>query len=287
MASAPLRFAVEALALVALGVALVVADLDLTVFAIVMAVGWVVVATLERTVLQPNAAPFRRAAPSDDEPLPLHEAERGRPAPSEAAPDVAPAPAAETSDELEPVEAAAGEPESQPDEQDPSGSEAEEAPVAEAVDAQVAAPVELPPAPVGEVAAEPAPEEEHEPAAELEREPDVQPETEPQREPEAGEAAPRPLLVEAPPAREPPPPEEPPSRPAVVDLPLRGARGWNLWDLERRARERAGIDPAREEEWAALFVHLREYASPDGMLPPEFDELVRESFAELLAAGRG
>ena len=96
-------------------------------------------------------------------------------------------------------------------------------------------------------------------------------------------------LVEVPPLEPEPPvaePEPAPARSTVVELPFRGPREWNLWDLERRARDRAGQDPFRDEEWAALFVNLREYATPDGMLPPEFDELVRESFNELLLAGR-
>ncbi len=72
----------------------------------------------------------------------------------------------------------------------------------------------------------------------------------------------------------------------MTELPFRGGpREWNLWDLERRAREQAGRDPLRDEEWGALFVYLREYATPDGMLPVDFDDLVRESFGELLVAG--
>ena len=55
---------------------------------------------------------------------------------------------------------------------------------------------------------------------------------------------------------------------------------WNLWELERRAREHAGAD-AVPEEWAAIFMSLREYAKSDGALPPQFDSLVRESFPEL------
>jgi hypothetical protein len=74
---------------------------------------------------------------------------------------------------------------------------------------------------------------------------------------------------------------------AVVELPLRGGpREWNLWDIERRARERYGEDHYRDEEWLALLVYLREYASPDGMLPADFDDLIRSSFGELLTAGR-
>lgn len=70
------------------------------------------------------------------------------------------------------------------------------------------------------------------------------------------------------------PPEQPPPPPA---------REWNLWDLERLAREQAGNAP-RDEEWSALFTHLRVFANTDGMLPKEFDGLVRESFGELIEA---
>jgi len=58
---------------------------------------------------------------------------------------------------------------------------------------------------------------------------------------------------------------------------------WNLWDLERRAREPGGY-AIRDAEWAALFIHLREFATAEGTLPKEFDELVRQSFAELIQA---
>jgi hypothetical protein len=71
-----------------------------------------------------------------------------------------------------------------------------------------------------------------------------------------------------------PPPTPPPAPPA---------REWNLWDLERRAREQAGNAP-RDEEWSALFTHLRVFANADGVLPKEFDKLVRESFGELIEA---
>lgn len=73
---------------------------------------------------------------------------------------------------------------------------------------------------------------------------------------------------------QPPPPAPPPVPPA---------REWNLWDLERRAREQAGNAP-HAEEWSALFTHLRVFANADGALPKEFDELVRESFGELIEA---
>lgn len=79
------------------------------------------------------------------------------------------------------------------------------------------------------------------------------------------------------PAERPVPPPPPPAPPA---------REWNLWDLERRARrarDEAG-DAPRDEEWSALFTHLRVFANADGVLPKEFDGLVRESFGELIEA---
>jgi hypothetical protein len=69
-----------------------------------------------------------------------------------------------------------------------------------------------------------------------------------------------------------------------ADPDLRSSGEWNLWELERRAREHAGAD-AVPEEWAAIFMSLREYAKSDGALPPQFDSLVRESFPELTRAG--
>jgi hypothetical protein len=39
----------------------------------------------------------------------------------------------------------------------------------------------------------------------------------------------------------------------------------------------------RHEEWTALLIYLREFANADGDLPIEFDGLVRESFAAILA----
>jgi hypothetical protein len=75
---------------------------------------------------------------------------------------------------------------------------------------------------------------------------------------------------------------QPPAQPAEPPPPP-PAREWNLWDLERLARERAG-NAQRDEEWSALFTHLRVFANADGTLPKEFDGLVRESFGELIEA---
>jgi hypothetical protein len=59
------------------------------------------------------------------------------------------------------------------------------------------------------------------------------------------------------------------------------ARRWNLWDLERAARENGGRPAAELEERSLLLLHLRQFASADGFLPAEFDGLVRESFPAL------
>jgi hypothetical protein len=179
-----------------------------------------------------------------------------------------------------------------------------------------------PPAPEPEpVEAEPVvePEPEPEPVVEALPPPVVvppvaAPEPPPAIEPPAPEPEPIPEPVAAappPPAPEPPPPARPPLRPVpppppeptppplqpaaepvrpaassdVVDLRMRATiqpRRWNLWDLERRARDEVPRDPIRYEEWSYLFVHLRQFATPDGSLPTEFDGLVRESFGELL-----
>ncbi|HXV35199.1 MAG TPA: hypothetical protein VD769_14420 [Gaiellaceae bacterium] len=108
--------------------------------------------------------------------------------------------------------------------------------------------------------------------------------------PEPPRPALRPVPPLAPPPAPPAAPQAAPVRPAaaapgVVDLRTRvtaQARRWNLWDLERRARDEAQNDPLRYEEWSYLFVHLRQFATPDGSLPVEFDDLVRESFGDLL-----
>jgi len=59
-------------------------------------------------------------------------------------------------------------------------------------------------------------------------------------------------------------------------------REWNLWELERAARDNAGEDVAQAEERAYLLVYLREFAGPDGVLPADFDGLVRDAFGDVL-----
>jgi hypothetical protein len=66
-----------------------------------------------------------------------------------------------------------------------------------------------------------------------------------------------------------------------VQLPTRGAREWNVWELERLAK--SDPESRQAEERALLLLHLRQHADANGTLPVEFDSLVRESFGRLLA----
>jgi hypothetical protein len=59
-------------------------------------------------------------------------------------------------------------------------------------------------------------------------------------------------------------------------------REWNLWELERAARDHSDDDVARVEERSYLLMYLREFAGPDGVLPADFDGLVRDAFGDVL-----
>jgi hypothetical protein len=59
-------------------------------------------------------------------------------------------------------------------------------------------------------------------------------------------------------------------------------REWNLWELERVARDHTSGDIARDEERSYLLMYLREFAGPDGVLPADFDGLVRDAFGDVL-----
>jgi len=109
--------------------------------------------------------------------------------------------------------------------------------------------------------------------------------------PEPEPAAERPALAAVPelePEPEPEPPPEPaaaPAPPTIVPIGVgAGPRQWNLWDLERLTREDAGSDPQHDEERRFLLLYLRDFADNDGLLPVDFDGLVRESFGELVGA---
>ncbi len=89
----------------------------------------------------------------------------------------------------------------------------------------------------------------------------------------------------------PPPPPEPGPEPEPAPEPARvvalapaneGPREWNLWELERVLRDHASGDIARDEERAYLLMYLREFAGPDGVLPADFDGLVRDAFGDVL-----
>jgi hypothetical protein len=174
-----------------------------------------------------------------------------------------------------------------PPEPQPAAPLAPPAPALPAVSVEAAPPAEPVPEPASDPAPVAAPAPEPAPVA---AEPAPEP---PAPEPEPAPEPPRPVLRPVPPPAPAPAPAAPaaqPVRPAaasagVVDLRTRVTvqpRRWNLWDLERRARDEAQRDPLRYEEWSYLFVHLRQFATPDGSLPVEFDDLVRESFGELL-----
>jgi hypothetical protein len=124
------------------------------------------------------------------------------------------------------------------------------------------------PEPEPQPEAEAEPEPEPEPVRALHPVPDPDPEPEPEPEPELPPAA-----------------EEEPPPPAVVPIGVSSVpRQWNLWDLERLTREHAGSDEARDEERSFLLIYLRDFAGPDGVLPVDFDGLVRDSFGELVGA---
>jgi hypothetical protein len=107
-------------------------------------------------------------------------------------------------------------------------------------------------------------------------------------EPESKPAPAPPHIAAAPPLPPEPEPEiaqEPVEEPApaLAYLPVSDSpREWNLWELERATRDHAGDDIARNEERSYLLMYLREFAGPDGVLPTDFDGLVRDAFGDVL-----
>jgi hypothetical protein len=148
------------------------------------------------------------------------------------------------------------------------------------------------PAPPEPAAPEPQPAPAAAPAASssehvrvLRRDPEPVPEPEPEPEPEPAPepVAERPALAAVP---ELVPVAEPEPAPSTV-VPIgvgAGPRQWNLWDLERLTREHSGPDPLQDEERQYLLMYLREFADANGLLPIDFDSLVRDSFGELVGA---
>lgn len=119
---------------------------------------------------------------------------------------------------------------------------------------------------------------------------EARPEPEPEREPEPAPSLEPPRIVAVPPSPLEPEPEpearpEPEPEPArvVAFIPANeGPREWNLWELERAARDHATDDVVRNEERSYLLMYLREFAGPDGILPTDFDGLVRDAFGDVL-----
>jgi hypothetical protein len=123
----------------------------------------------------------------------------------------------------------------------------------------------------------------------------VEPQPLPERVPEPEPSWKPPRLTSVPPAptvpeREPEPEAEP--EPLRVEetasvIPFTWSRDaspreWNLWELERAARDHSEHDVARAEERSYLLMYLREFAGPDGVLPADFDGLVRDAFGDVL-----
>lgn len=128
---------------------------------------------------------------------------------------------------------------------------------------------------------DPQPPPQPEPVPLPEPEPAPLPEPEPEPVPEPPRLAPVP-----PPPPEPAPLPEPEPAPAaaVIPIPVSTApRQWNVWDLERLARENSGGDPIADEERTFLLMYLRDFAGADGLLPVDFDDLVRQSFGAIVA----
>jgi type IV secretory pathway VirB10-like protein len=117
-------------------------------------------------------------------------------------------------------------------------------------------------------------EREPEPAAEPEPA-EREPEPEPEPQPEPVRIVPR-VVVEPEPEPEPAPEPEPEPEP-VATVPEE-PRQWNLWEIEAALRAAGHGNEERE----FLLMYLREYADPGGLLPVDFDGLVRESFGDVL-----
>lgn len=144
------------------------------------------------------------------------------------------------------------------------------------------------PEPATVVAAPPPVAKRTEPEPEPEAAP---PESVPDKPPVAVAAVPDPEPEPAPPVVEPVAPEpavtaEEPRVVAMTPRSLGVPQRWNLWELERVAREQSGADAIRDEERSFLLMYLREFADADGVLPTSFDGVVREAFGDALDAVR-
>lgn len=257
------RFLLEAGFLVAVAVAAGFADLSPAEIVIVMAVAWVLVALVERVATR----------------------ERSRGTRSLAAPVPALEPAVQTDTAPPDEPASAGAVRAEPP-TSPIAREGVTAPRAEAVAAGPEPPAvgfEAPQAEEAEAASEAAPAPDAAPGPErpaLELVAVAPPPIEAERVPVQAEAAEEAPAIEEPVVQ--PPRMRVPEQ--VVPVPSTEGVQWNVWDIERVARERAGHDAARDEERTFMLLYLREFADATGLLPPDFNALVRESFADLIAS---
>ena len=154
------------------------------------------------------------------------------------------------------------------------------APAASANPPPVAERREPEPAPAPEPEVTPGPSLEPVPEPERERPPEPAP-------PETPPEQPRIAVVPEPEPEPAPVQPEPEPEPRVIPLTPRALgmpQHWNLWELERVARQRSGADAIRDEERSFLLMYLREFADADGVLPTSFDGIVREAFGDVLDA---
>ncbi len=87
-----------------------------------------------------------------------------------------------------------------------------------------------------------------------------------------------------PPPPPPPPPEPvPPPEPAPERITRAGA--WNVNDLERAVAAQSDASAEQTEEWSTYLFFLREHASSDGALPPQFDGLIEDVFGSIGGLG--
>lgn len=255
------RFGLEAAFLIAVAVILGLLEVTWPAIVAAMAIAWLLVAAFEVALSRQRPSPEAVA-----EPTPVTEESEGFRIVAQGEEEelfVAPA-----------VEAAAP-----PEEAELSPAAAAAQELVEAEEPMAVTPAaEVPPEGAEEEAAEAVPE--LVPAAAAEELPPPPPP--PVLEPVPSVPAP----VAAVPEPEPEPEAELEPEPQVVELHPEAPREWNLWELERLARDHAGDDPIRDEEWSFLLIYLREFASPDGHLPRDFDGLVRESFGDILRTPR-
>ena len=83
-----------------------------------------------------------------------------------------------------------------------------------------------------------------------------------------------------------PPAQEPAPAPPVAETapqakPVDGS--WTLDALERLVRDRRPASPGQAEEWDTYLFLLRQHATADGRLPPSFDALIADVFADAVS----